>query len=95
MTIVFFSFPDVTCECLHHEFVTDAIIARMHEQLEVEYRLEFQQLCNEIKQKTKLKLFQNIGDARAIEDKYSLDYEPQSIFELDAFHLLLMERARL
>jgi hypothetical protein len=67
----------------------------MHLQLEVEYPPEFQQLQNEIKQKTKLKLLQDIGYVRAIEDKYSIDYEPQSIFELDAFHLFLMEEARL
>jgi hypothetical protein len=53
----FFPFPDVTWECLHHDFITDAMIARMREQLKVEYPPEFQQLQNEIKQKIKLKLF--------------------------------------
>jgi hypothetical protein len=90
-----FPFPDVTWECLHHEFITDDMITRMREQLEAEYPPEFQQLQKEIKQKSKLKLFQDVGDVRAIEDKYSIDFEPQSIFELDAFHLLLMEEARL
>ncbi len=45
--------------------------------------------------KTKLKLFKDAGDVRAVENKFSIDYEPQSISELDAFHLLLTHEARL
>jgi hypothetical protein len=71
------------------------MIARMREQLEVEYPPEFRQLHKEIQMKTKLKLFNDIRDVRAIEDKNSIDYEPQSIIELDSFHLLLTQEARL
>jgi len=45
--------------------------------------------------KTKLKIFQDAGDSRAIENKFSVDYEPQTISELDSFHLLLTQEARL
>jgi len=40
-------------------------------------------------------LFHDIGDVRAIEDKNSIDYEPQSIIELDSFHLLLTQEDQL
>ncbi len=45
--------------------------------------------------KTKLKIFQDAGDSRAIEIKFSIDYEPQTISELDSFRLLLTQEARL
>jgi hypothetical protein len=90
-----FPFPNVQWECLHHEFITDTMIARMRDQLQTEYPPDLQQLHKEIMSKTKLKLFQDAGDRRAIENKFSIDYEPQSISELDCFHLLLTQEARL
>jgi hypothetical protein len=45
--------------------------------------------------KTKLKLFRDAGDSRALENKNSINYEPQSIAELDCFHFLLTQEARL
>jgi hypothetical protein len=44
--------------------------------------------------KTKLKIFQDARYNRAIENKFSIDYEPQTISELDSFHLLLTQEAR-
>ncbi len=58
------------------------MIAQMRDQLQTEYPPDLQQLHKEIMSKTKLKLFQDAGDRRAIENKFSIDYEPQSISEL-------------
>jgi hypothetical protein len=80
---------------MHHEFIMDAMIVRMREKLQNEYPPESQQLHKEVMKKTKLKIFQDAGDSRASENKFSLDYEPQSISELDSFHLLLTQEARL
>ena len=67
----------------------------MREKLQNEYPPESQQLHKEVMKKTKLKIFQDAGDSRASENKFSLDYEPQSSSELDSFHLLLTQEARL
>jgi hypothetical protein len=90
-----FPFPDVKWEYLHHKFNTDTMIPRLREQLQREYSPDLQQSHKEVIEKTKLKVFQDASDMRAEENKYSIDYEPQSIFELDAFHLLLTHEARL
>jgi len=90
-----FPFPDVQWECLHHEFITDAMIDRMREKIQEEFPTESQQEHKDVMKKTKLKVFQDVGDSRAIEHKFSIDYEPQTISELDAFHVLLTQEARL
>ncbi len=43
-----FPFPDVKWECLHHEFITDAMIARLHQQLQCEYPPDLQQSHKEV-----------------------------------------------
>jgi len=90
-----FPFPDVKWECLHHEFVTDAMVDRLREHLEVEYPVECREQHKDIQKRTKLKLFYEMGDIRSVEDKNSIDYNPQSIEELDSFNLLLTQEARL
>jgi len=73
----------------------DTMILRLRDQLKTEYPPDLQQLHKEIMSKTKLKLFQDAGEIRAIENKFSIDYEPQSIADLDCFHFLLIQEARL
>jgi hypothetical protein len=90
-----FPFPDVQWECLHQEFVTDAMVDRLREQLEVEYPPESREQHKEIQKNTKLKLFEDTGDIRAAEDKYSIDYNPQTIADVDSFNVFLSHEARL
>lgn len=90
-----FPFPDVKWECLHHEFITDTMITRLRQQLMTEYPPDLQESHRDVIRKTKLKLFPDAGDIRCKENKFSIDYEPQSISELEAFHVLLTQEARL
>jgi len=71
------------------------MVDRLREQLEVEYPVECREQHKDIQKRTKLKLFDEMGDIRAVKDKNSIDYNPQSIEELDAFNLLLTQEARL
>jgi hypothetical protein len=90
-----FPFADVKWECMHHEFMTDAMVDRLREQLEAEYPKKYWQQHKDVQKKTKLKLFDEMGDIRAIEDTNSIDYNPQYIEELDSFNFLLTQEARL
>jgi hypothetical protein len=90
-----FPFPDVKWECMHREFITETLIDRLREQLQREYPEEFCEQNRDIRKKSKLKVYQDENDPRALEDQYSIDYEPKTMVELDTYHLLLVQEARL
>jgi hypothetical protein len=46
-----FPFPDVKWECLHHDFITESLIDRLREQLQLEYPEEFREWHRDIRKK--------------------------------------------